>query len=131
MSEEYPLIQGVIKHALSTNFKASVGDLIITNYKYPNYGILVINLNLIPIIKLSFMVIIKMVGYFHFNFLLLGIVSLLSAKKSSEKLEFSQKLMGMEIRILVDAEKNNDLENAIAAAFDEGKRLNMIFSDWE
>lgn len=39
--------------------------------------------------------------------------------------------MGMEIRILVDAEKNNDLENAIAAAFDEGKRLNMIFSDWE
>jgi len=47
------------------------------------------------------------------------------------KLEFTQELMGTEVRIVVDAPKNQALYDAVKGAFEEGRRLNQIFSDWE
>ena len=44
---------------------------------------------------------------------------------------FSKKLMGTEVQIMVDADDSPSLKNAVNSAFKEGKRLNLILSDYD
>ncbi|MEL0098782.1 MAG: FAD:protein FMN transferase, partial [Opitutae bacterium] len=55
----------------------------------------------------------------------------LPANKIDARAEFSQRLMGIEVRMLVDAPASAELNNSVSMAFKEGNRLNLIFSDWE
>lgn len=56
---------------------------------------------------------------------------LVSAKKDGKILEYSEILMGTDVRILVDSEETKRLKNAVQSAYMEGHRLNKIFSDWD
>jgi thiamine biosynthesis lipoprotein len=55
----------------------------------------------------------------------------LQASKPGSPLKFHQKLMGTDVILVVDAEKCEELQNAVGKAFVEGNRLNNILSDWE
>ena len=72
-----------------------------------------------------------MVWCLHICFLLAGTVNPLWGEKNITKVQVSKRLMGTEVRILVDAPSSSELNHSISAAFREGERLNMILSDWE
>ena len=72
-----------------------------------------------------------MVWCLHICFLLSGTVNPLWGEKNIPKVQVSKRLMGTEVRILVDAPSSSELNHSISAAFREGERLNMILSDWE
>ena len=54
-----------------------------------------------------------------------------ATKKAMAKVEFSQRLMGINVRMVVDAPISPELRRSVSLAFEEAIRLNMIFSDWE
>ena len=66
------------------------------------------------------------------SFFALALVAFATKPTSSTKIiTFSKTLMGAELLILVNAEDNNALEEAVQSTYREGERLNMIFSDYE
>jgi thiamine biosynthesis lipoprotein len=66
------------------------------------------------------------------SLLALGLVAFASEQTPSPEIAtFSKTLMGAEVLILVDAEDSNALEEAVRSTYQEGERLNMIFSDYE
>ena len=60
-----------------------------------------------------------------------GLVNFSATKKAIAKVEFSQRLMGINVRMVVDAPISPELRRSVSLAFEEAIRLNMIFSDWE
>lgn len=66
------------------------------------------------------------------TFLALGLIASASEQTPSPKfVTFSKTLMGAEVLIIVDAEDSNALGEAVRSTYQEGERLNMIFSDYE
>jgi thiamine biosynthesis lipoprotein len=66
------------------------------------------------------------------SFFALGLVAFATEPTPSPKIiTFSKTLMGAEVLILVNAEDNKALEGAVQSTYQEGERLNMIFSDYE
>ena len=61
-------------------------------------------------------------------YVLLSHSRLLSA--DLDNLTFSQRLMGTDVKIVLNYRKSTDLEAAVKKAYLEGNRLNLIFSDY-
>ena len=61
-------------------------------------------------------------------FVLLSHSQLLSADLNN--VIFSQRLMGTDVKFVLNYEKSSDLETAVKEAYLEGNRLNLIFSDY-
>ena len=47
-----------------------------------------------------------------------------------DHVNFSQRLMGTDVKIVLNYSKSSDLEAAVKEAYLEGNRLNLIFSDY-
>ena len=54
-----------------------------------------------------------------------------SATKGNRIIEYTELLMGTDVRILVDSNESDTLIKAVKSAYEEGNRLNKIFSDWD
>jgi len=66
------------------------------------------------------------------SFFALALVAFATEPTPSPKIiTFSKTLMGAEVLILVNAEDDKALEEAVQSTYQEGARLNMIFSDYE
>ena len=72
-----------------------------------------------------------MVLYFAVCTAFLAITHFLSAEDVVRRFQFSERLMGTDVQITIDALDNDNPELAARAAFKEGNRLNKIFSDWD
>lgn len=72
-----------------------------------------------------------MVLYFAVCTVLVGMTHLLSAEEEIRRFQFSERLMGTDVQITIDALEGDNPEPAAKAAFKEGNRLNKIFSDWD
>lgn len=66
-----------------------------------------------------------------FNLLWIASLACFRSQVAGEIQIFSRSLMGTEVSIKVDSEPGSPLKNAVDAAYQEGDRLNMIFSDYE
>ena len=66
-----------------------------------------------------------------FNLLWIAGLACFRSQLAGEIQIFSRSLMGTEVSIKVDSEPGSPLINAVDAAYQEGDRLNMIFSDYE
>lgn len=72
-----------------------------------------------------------MVLYFAVCTAFIAITHFLSAEDVVRRFQFSERLMGTDVQITIDALDNDNPELAARAAFKEGNRLNKIFSDWD
>ena len=72
-----------------------------------------------------------MVLYFAACTVFVAITHFLSAEDVIRRFQFSERLMGTDVQITIDALDNDNPELAVRAAFKEGNRLNKIFSDWD
>lgn len=77
------------------------------------------------------MILFSMVQYFQIFLIFCGSVHLLTAQILPDRQVFTERLMGTDVKIMVDAIRSDSLNIAFNAAFMEGKRLNMVFSDWD
>ena len=72
-----------------------------------------------------------MVLYFAVCTVFIAITHFLSAEDVVRRFQFSERLMGTDVQITIDALDSDNPELAARAAFKEGNRLNKIFSDWD
>jgi thiamine biosynthesis lipoprotein ApbE len=72
-----------------------------------------------------------MIRFFIFCFLVNFAMTSVSATKGNRILEYTELLMGTDVRILVDSNESDALIKAVKSAYEEGNRLNKIFSDWD
>ena len=72
-----------------------------------------------------------MIRFFIFCFLVNFAMTSVSATKGNRIIEYTELLMGTDVRILVDSNESDALIKAVKSAYEEGNRLNKIFSDWD